>query len=390
MAPEAHDLSKFETDPRKTMGAHMFRAPFSPQVLLLGTVAWGLFRGGVEVLGRLVDDTLLWPQFIAAFFERIVPVPASLYHGQPGFGDHIAPEVFAAILAWGVGLWALFGIAIARTVAEQIAKRETPSVRASLAFAWQTKWSNLAYPFVALTALALLWSANALAGLLFAIPVVGPLLFLPALPFVILFTLVFTLLALGAIVGVGIATAGLATERNGTLDAVSRVYDYSFREPIYVLFSTTMLLLFAKLLLWVGNGVFLPAFEASLATLLTSDSSRTVLDAAFQRPSFAPRTLTGVEPFAAAILGFVVAALRLVIGGAVVAVVISAATSIYFRLRFEIDRVGFDEIDLGLRTDPSMTGIPGNGAAGDDEKPNGNGKEHEKPSEGASTGESKG
>jgi len=341
------------------MDARLFRAPFAPAVLLLGVLGYGLFRLGVAALGTLLDEPFLYDQFLSAFFERIVPVPSSVFRNRPHLGGGIDPFAFVALLAWAIGLWAVFGVAICRMVAVQLARRQWISPREALRFAWSTKWANLSYPVTAGAVLLALYLLNGVVGMLATIPWVGPIALLAAMPFVVIFALGFAILALGYVAGAGVATASLATERNGPLDAVGRTFDYLFRQPVYVLFALALLVLFAKLLHWVGAEVFLPTIERSLAFLLESDRLERMLDAALRRPGYDPDSLGATEAFAAWLLGLGLGILRAGIAGLIATVLLSASTFVYFRLRLEIDGIPFDDLDLGLRIEEPVTGVPG-------------------------------
>lgn len=350
--------SEFETDLRSPMTARLFRIPFSPQLLIVALAGWVLFRGGVELLGIVLYDEYLYAQFQSALFTRALPVGISLFDVQPGVGAEIHPLMVAAILGWGVLVWAVFGIAICRMVAVSLATAEPLPLRRGLAFAWSTKWSNLAYPMIAASSLALLYATCGAIGALAGIPGIGPVLLIVAMPVLAILALCFTIIAIGYTAGAGVASAALATERNGSLDAVSRVFDYTFREPVYVLFATTLMLVFARFLFWAGHQVLLPSIEGSLLLLWNSDTLREILDAALHNPAFPRDGLDLPQRLATTAVSFGFATIEALIAAAVAAFLLSASTFIYFNLRRDVDGIPFDQLDAGTRNGDELTGIP--------------------------------
>jgi len=360
-----------EPERRFAMTARLFRAPFSVHILLLAFAAWSLFRLGVSLLGYALDRERLFARFTSDLIRRLVPAAGLVGEPPVHVLGPLEPWLFLLILAFAFVLWAFFGVAIARAVAVRIARDEHLSFVGALRFSWRTRRSSLVYPALLFVVLFFLLIANGVTGLLAGIPAVGPVLLVPLFPLVLVVTLIFTLVAVGGLLGIGLTTGALATERNGTLDAVSRTYGYLFSQPLYFVFATALALLFAKILLWVGHDLFLDTAVRSLGFLHESATLEETLDVAVRGIRGFDR-LSPPEWIGAAFLWSVVSLLRLAISSLVIAYLVSASTYVYFILREEVDGIPFTDIDLGLRADEPIeppVGTGGEGSAGVDPAP---------------------
>ena len=352
-------ITQFETDVRHAFDARLFRAPFSPSLFLLALAGCALFRGGVALIGRLAGEPYLWQQFVSSFVRNVFPISPSIVRAKPYLGAELSAPLFALILGLAVVLWAIFAIAACRIVAVRLARHERIGAREALAFSWNTRRSSLAYAATAAFVLVLFYVGNGALGLVGLVPTAGPFLILLVLPIAVILSLVFSVFVLGYVGGIGLATACLATERNGSFDAVSRVFDYLFRQPAYVLFAHVLIVVFAKVLFWAGDAIFLEVLPASLTLFAEPESTRGVLDVAIGRPGFDASSLDPAHRLVAGVLWMAFALMRLGVAAVVVSFVLSASTFLYFTLREALDRTTFDDLDRGLRTaDMAMTGMP--------------------------------
>jgi hypothetical protein len=342
-----------EADRRFPMTARLFRAPLTIHVLLLAFAGWSIFRLGVALLGYLLGREDLCSRFAADLVGLFVPLSRAIVEMPVHLQGPLDAWLLLALVAWAVLVWAFFGIAICRAVAVRIARDEILPFSRALRFAWRTKVANLLYPAILFAVLLLLVLSNGVAGLLAGVPWIGPIFLVVLLPLVLLASLIFTLVALGGVLGLGIATSSLATERNGTLDAISRTYSYLFSQPLYFLLASALAILFARLLYWVGHSLFLDTAIGSLGFLHETRTLQEVLDAAVRGIRGFER-LDVLSWIGARFVWIVVAALRLSITALVIGYLLSAGTYIYFILREEVDGVPFDDIDLGLRADDAI------------------------------------
>lgn len=280
-----------------------------------------------------------------------------------------------------IGVAALFGVACCRIAALRLARDEGLGLGEAVGFAVSGLGATLgAFAFMA-GAMGFFYACNALAGLLSGVPGVGPLLMVVLFPLVLLSGLVLFLLAFGSLFGLPLVLAGLAVERNGALDAVSRGFSYVFSRPVLFFFYGITVYAIATLLLTCSL-----AMEGLIAWSFThwfpDGESWQALSRAVERSGSAIRAVklpdfTGVGGSAA--LGGWVAWLfgtgfHLALMGWVVYYFFGGATAAYVSLRRDVDGTEDEEIWIEGESDgtfgeperpePPGKGTPGGEAAG--------------------------
>lgn len=139
-------------------------------------------------------------------------------------------------------IWALFGGLICRTVALRLTVDESESPAEIRQF--MAKWGNgfLSGPFLVLLGVICCLIPLKLAGLLYAVPVLGTFVAL-LFPVVLLFALFAIMLLLGLLVGWPLLFASVAVDGADGFEAVSRTYSYVYQRPLHYL------------LYWIVSGV---------------------------------------------------------------------------------------------------------------------------------------
>ena len=84
----------------------------------------------------------------------------------------------------------------------------------------------------------------------------GPVLFIVLFPLVILSSLIILLIAVGGVLGLLMMVAAVSTEKNGTLDAISRAFSYIYSRPLQFFFYYFLVFLLAYIIVLVGAGFF--------------------------------------------------------------------------------------------------------------------------------------
>jgi len=176
-------------------------------------------------------------------------------------------------------IWAVFGGALLRAAALRLTRDEPLSLGEALRFGLGAGREFLLVPvLVGLFALffALL---NALAGLLMSLWFLGSsLLSILLFPLSLISSLLILLAIAGGLVGLPLMWAGVATERNGALEAVSRAFSYMSARPFRFLFGYLLLFVFMGAILLVGD-----AFERTAKVTLQAGIVRDGLDDMVQR-----------------------------------------------------------------------------------------------------------
>ncbi|MEN6450126.1 MAG: hypothetical protein ABFC96_06525 [Thermoguttaceae bacterium] len=147
---------------------------------------------------------------------------------------------------WGVAVWALFGGAMCRTAALQLAADEHVGLLAALRFAWH-KWpAYCAAPLMPVAAMLLAAICIAIVGLL--MNWIGVLVGGVLWPLVLVAGFVMGILLLGALFGWPLMWGAISTEGTDSFDALSRSYSYTFQRPLCYLFYAIV----AAVIGWLG------------------------------------------------------------------------------------------------------------------------------------------
>ncbi len=265
----------------------------------------------------------------------------------------ISIRAVAAVLlcgVWAVAVWALFGGAICRIAAVDIAADEQVGLFASLRYAVR-KWpSYFAAPLmpvggVVLATIPLVvlgWIMHFNVGLL-----LGGILW----PLVLVASLLMTLLLLGLLFGWPLMWGTISAEGTDSFDALSRSYAYTFQRPLHYLFYAAVagfigwlgwLLVrnFAAGVVWLGYwGAGWGCGEARITEIINSE-------------------LSGTAALGAWLIRFFAECVKLLAVGFLYSYFWSAATIIYFLLRRHVDATEMDEVYLDADASEEQVSLP--------------------------------
>ncbi len=157
------------------------------------------------------------------------------------------------ITFWTLATWAFFGGAITRMATVELAGKDPVGLTEAIRFVMARYWSYLLSPVVPLGLIAILVIGAILFGFLHMIPAVGDVLVSGLLwPLMLLVGLGMTILLVG-LVGYPLMYPTISAEGSDTLDALSRSYNYVYQSPWnYILYASLAVLYGAVVIFFVG------------------------------------------------------------------------------------------------------------------------------------------
>jgi hypothetical protein len=237
---------------------------------------------------------------------------------------------------WATAVWALFGAAICRTAAVQLAADEQLGCAAALRFA-RRKWGS--YFFAPLMPVALMLFVAFFVLVLGWIMRWDPGLFLGGLlwPLALAAGFVMVLLLIGVLFGWPLMWGAISAEGSDSFDALSRSYAYTFQRPLNYLFYAAV----AGLVGWLG-------------WLLVREFASGVIWMSYWAASWGSGGaridfITGPESadsIGAGLVGFWAGCVKLLAVGYLFSYFWTASTAIYFLLRRDVDHTEMDEVFL--------------------------------------------
>lgn len=163
--------------------------------------------------------------------------------------------------AWTKLLWvllvaAVFGGAISRIAALELAGEGSPSFRGALQHSTSYLSSYLGGPLLPMIGVGVLWALGAIAGMIGLIPGIGPVV-LGAFWFVpLIFGAALALVLIGILLAWPLMYCAISVEGSDAFDGFSRAYSYIFGRGWYALFILALTLLYgAALLLFLSWAV---------------------------------------------------------------------------------------------------------------------------------------
>jgi hypothetical protein len=286
-----------------------------------------------------------------------------LLHPNAGF----ASTIFALLgVLWTLAVWSVFGGALTRMAAVEIARKEKLSLNEALKFATGKFLSFFAAPlFPALGVAAICLLVIFVGLILLVIPYFGEvvtslLFFLPLLAGAAMVVLLL------AYLGWPLMYAAISTEGSDSFDALSRAYAYVFQRPWHYLFYTILALLYGVITIFfvvfmASFVVFMTKWGLSLVPWLGWRASGDPVTALFiyAPESYGWRDLLvgGWKPpennpmnhaqyAAAGIVSFWLHLIFLMMLGFAYSFFWTAFTMIYFLLRKKVDDTEMDEVYL--------------------------------------------
>jgi hypothetical protein len=268
-------------------------------------------------------------------------------------------------------IWAIFGGAISRIAAVQVARDEKISFRQALSFSTAKFLSFVSAPIIPLLIVVAVGVVIFLGALiLFNIPFIGPILG-GALFFLALAAgFVMTLVLIGLIGGFNLMYPTIAVEGSDSFDAISRSFSYLYARPWRLAFYTlvaatygTITYIFVRYFLKMI--LSLTHYFAGLGVLRDADNNAPLWTTVWPDPlvayrlSFQPDyfTLAGGQDLGAFLVWLWVAACIALLGAFAISFYFSCNTIIYVLMRHEVDATELDDVYLE-QTDEDFGEIP--------------------------------
>lgn len=194
-----------------------------------------------------------------ALLDRAVDAPASGWWCLTGpvvrlFHPRLSVTALSYLLlrnGWNVLVWALFGGAIARIAAVDLARREAIGAAEGISHAIRQFPSLVLAPLLVGLAIVLVALPLIVAGVLIRVDALAWIAGMVWLA-VLVAGLLLSVVAIGAIAGWPLLWAASAVERSDAFDAVSRAYAYVYQRPLHLLAYAFS----AAVLVAIGAGLF--------------------------------------------------------------------------------------------------------------------------------------
>lgn len=335
----------------------VFRIPrveFDLSAMALGAIGWLAYVASWSLLAGILgfpDGLALRDRFFTAALRWVGLAAAPGPFGDLahlGAGD-LPKWKFAVVTVWMLVLWSLVAGAIARVYAIRIARDESIGVMDALGFAFSNLKQFVFAPVFVAAAAVFFFGLASLAGVVSAIPGVGPFAQVLAHPLALLAGLGVVVIGAGGLFGLPMMQAALATERNGTLDAISRTFSYVYTRPVVYLLSAGVVAFVCRVIDAFG-GAFLDmttraltfgaGWNSDASSMIGSGSGAGRDDTSlFGWPQ--PLHGEGVAVVGFYVAWFMTALAAVAIHGYLFAYFVGGLTDIYFMLRRDVD--GIDE-----------------------------------------------
>jgi hypothetical protein len=164
-------------------------------------------------------------------------------------------------LLWGLLVWAIFGGAIARIAALELAGEGVPSLKDGVSHSTRYVLSTLGGVLLPVVGIALFWVFPLALGFIAQIPSIGP--FVAGLFYFvsIICGAILALILIGLAACWPLMYATIAVEGSDGFDALSRSYSYVFGRPWYGLWIAVLSLLYGAVVLLFLHGAMWFAHE---------------------------------------------------------------------------------------------------------------------------------
>ena len=263
------------------------------------------------------------------------------------------PWYFVLYAVWFLIVWAVFGGAVARIAAVHVARDEKISVRQALKFSVSKLLSFAFAPLIPLIIVLFVGLLLSAAGLLFYVPVIGPII--AGLFFILALVagVVMALVLLGTIGGFNLMYPTIAVEGSDSFDAISRSFSYVFARPWRMLFYTAVAVvygaltyLFVRFFVWL----ILAVTHSAVGFWLYGEPG-TYYPQMWPKPAFSDlpydinyTDLAWSEDAAAGLISFWVYLVVSLLGAFAISFYFSANTIIYYLMRREVDATELDDV----------------------------------------------
>lgn len=353
----------------------------------------GVFRSFVDfehLVGRQAASAAIGLAFTTGFTDvlnRELPptaggfqsfgVLACLVLALRGLQWLVCQHFWFAVL-WGLpvlAIWALFGGAVCRMAALNVARDERPAPRAALAFAGRKLLSFFAAPLMPIGLVLAPGIVLAVGGLLMSIPGIGEIAggLLMGLPLAA--GLLMAAVAIGGLAGAPLMWPTIAVEGQDGFDAISRGYSYVFAKPWRAAFYAAVLTVYGAivyllvrffvLLAMKSARLFLGAGMSFLDRPATGSAEASKIDVLWPAPTWGQllgeRVSFGAQNWesgGAFLIGLWLSILVALLCAFAASFFLSGSTIIYYLLRREVDATDIEEVYLESEEEEEAMGLP--------------------------------
>ncbi len=197
------------------------------------------------------------PVLIEPIVKLLLPI---VYFFSPG-ADLKSRFYFLCVLIWTVATWSVFGGAITRIAAVQVARGEKIGLVDAVRFTLKRILSYVTAPLFPLLFVFVLLVVMVLFGFPFMIPIFGDLMAGLLWPVMVLLGLLMAV-ALVGLVGWPLMSATVSAEGTDSWEAVSRSYSYVYQKPWHFIWYALVAIAYGAVI------VFFVGFMGSLAVYL--------------------------------------------------------------------------------------------------------------------------
>lgn len=263
--------------------ARLARSPWTedrgpnPYLLATGQTGGAPWEAG-NFLGWFAGEQL--PVLLEPLYKLVRPVVYFFHPRAIGFFPRL---YFLLVFVWAVVVWAVFGGAITRIAAVQVARGEKVGLTEAVRFTLKRLLSYIAAPLFPLVFVFVLLIFSFIFGWFHLIPIFGDVVVDGLLwPVMLVIGLVMAVALIGLAVGWPLMSPTVSAEGTDSWEAVSRSFSYVFQKPWQYLWYAVVALAYGAAV------VFFVGFVSSMAVYLSkwAVSKTPLVDYANRNPAF--------------------------------------------------------------------------------------------------------
>jgi len=275
----------------------------------------------------------------------------------PSWGFHYHTVYFVVYGIYFLFIWAIFGGAIARIAAVQVARDEKISFRQALSFSTAKFLSFVSAPIIPLLIIVFVGLVVAIGGAFGNIPFLGPILVGIFFFLALAAGFIMTLVLLGLVGGYNLMYPTIAVEGSDSFDAISRSFSYLYARPWRLMFYTFVALIYGALCyvfvrFFIRMLLSLTHHFAGMFLIVHADNVAPLWSAMWNDPLGAVHltynvdylTLTTGQAIGAFFLWLWVHLAIAMLGAFAISFYFSANTIIYVLMRHEVDATELDDV----------------------------------------------
>lgn len=337
----------------------------------LKRLPWEAPPGGAsdDVLRSPLNDGFTSQRVPTSFFLAFEPIRQLVFPVALMFQSTGSAFVGTLLGVWTLLVWGLFGGAITRIAAVQVAREGQVGLFEALRFALGRYFNYISAPILPFIGVVLIVTLCLLGGLLTRIP--GFDIAMGAIWIMALVAgFVMTIALFGLAVGWPLMHAAISAEATESFDALSRAYSYVLGRPWNYFFYGVFALVYGGVVMILATTVGYTLVHLSQYAVSWGGAEEKLRQlyayaptAGGWREAFGPRAgeagPEGTTRIAAGLIGFWITVAQLGLIGFAYSYFWSAATIVYFLLRRDVDETELEEVFIEEEEDePFPTVMP--------------------------------